>query len=102
MRPQRAAAGVPEMHIQLTLIIHKGVDRTCSLGRAGHVILQISFAQDPTATEADDLGMLLLQMPWLLSPCAILSSRSLAARVCFFCGFLKGGSVKRLFGGVRV
>jgi len=53
------------------------------LSRAGNFILQICFAQDPTATEADDLGMLLLQMLWLLSPCAILSARSLAAQMSF-------------------
>ena len=31
-------------------------------------------AQGPTATEADDLAMLLLQMLWLPSLCAILNS----------------------------
>ena len=58
--------------------------------RADHFILQISFARDPIATEADDLDMLLLQMLWLLSPCAILAARFLAARMHFLYIF-KGG-----------
>ena len=58
-------------------------------------------AQGPIATGADDLAMLLLQMLWLPSLCAILNVRSLAIQMlCIW--FLKGGSVKRLFGGVRV
>lgn len=57
------------------------------LSRAGHLILQICFAQDRTATEADDLGTLLLQMLWLLSLCAILRARFFVARMCFLCCF---------------